>query len=393
MFLNRQTPPTILTLTLIAGLSALTMNIFLPSLPSMAKWYQAPYAQMQLSISLYMVLSAVLQLFIGPISDRFGRRPVLLTALILFMLATVGTITAPTAEWFLFFRMLQAVISAATLLPRAIVRDMVSGPAAASMIGYVTMGMSLVPMIGPVIGGYLDESFGWQANFSLLLIAGAAVLALTFWDLGETAPLQSEGLLAQFRRYPEILRNRFFWGYSLTATLVAGCFFAYLGGAPYIGDHIFGLSPSRIGAFFGLTALGYMAGNFLSGRYSMRIGVDRMILWGTLSLIGCFALQLLALQLGALTPALFFGLTIFMGIGNGMALPNANAGLLSAFGADLAGSASGLAGAQMLAGGAALAALAGHLLTEESAQPLVLLGLLTGLAALTLFVTMVRGRA
>lgn len=393
MFLNRQTPPTILTLTLIAGLSALTMNIFLPSLPSMAKWYQAEYAQMQLSISLYMALSAVLQLFIGPISDRYGRRPVLLTALVLFLLATIGTITAPTAEWFLFFRMLQAVISAATLLPRAIVRDMVSGPAAASMIGYVTMGMSLVPMIGPVIGGYLDENFGWQANFSLLLIAGAAVLALTFWDLGETAPLQSEGLAAQFRRYPEILRSRLFWGYSLTGTLVAGCFFAYLGGAPYIGDHIFGLSPSRIGAFFALTAVGYMAGNFISGRFSMRIGVDRMILWGGLSLISCFALQLLALQLGLLTPLLFFGLTMLMGIGNGMCLPNANAGLLSAFGADLAGSASGLAGAQMLAGGAALAALSGHLLTEESALPLILLGLLTAMAALAVFLTLVRKAA
>jgi DHA1 family bicyclomycin/chloramphenicol resistance-like MFS transporter len=390
MFLNRQTPPTILTLTLIAGLSALTMNIFLPSLPSMAKWYDAPYAQMQLSISLYMALSAVLQLFIGPISDRYGRRPVLLAALVLFLLATIGTITAPTAEIFLVFRMLQAVISAATLLPRAIVRDMVSGPAAASMIGYVTMGMSLVPMIGPVIGGYLDETFGWQANFSLLLIAGAGVLALTFWDLGETAPMQSDGLPAQFRRYPEVLRSPLFWGYSLIATLVAGCFFAYLGGAPYIGDRIFGLSPSWIGAFFALTAIGYMAGNFLSGRYSVRIGVDRMIFWGCLALITCFAMQLLALSAGVLTPFVFFGLTIFMGIGNGMCLPNANAGLLSAFGANLAGSASGLAGAQMLAGGAALAALSGHLLTDHTALPLILMGLVTALTALAVFLVLTR---
>ncbi len=104
-FLDRTTPPHIATLILMAGLSALTMNIFLPSLPGMAAWFDAPYALMQLSVSLYLGLSAVLQILIGPISDRFGRRRTMIGALLLFLLATLGTLLAPTVESFLIFRM------------------------------------------------------------------------------------------------------------------------------------------------------------------------------------------------------------------------------------------------------------------------------------------------
>lgn len=201
-FLNRTTPPTILTLTLLAGLSALTMNIFLPSLPGMAAWFEVPYGLMQLSVALYLALSAALQIVIGPISDRFGRRPVVLGALGLFLLATVGTLVAPNAEVFLVFRMAQAVIAAGMVLSRAIVRDMVTDAnQAASMIGYVTMGMTLVPMIGPVLGGFLDEYIGWQANFGLLLALGLAVTALVWADLGETAKPSDTSLLATLGQF------------------------------------------------------------------------------------------------------------------------------------------------------------------------------------------------
>ena len=121
-FLDRLTPPHIVTLTLIAGLSALTMNIFLPSLPGMARWFGVPYATMQLSVALYLGLSAVLQILIGPISDRIGRRKVVLGALVIFLVATVGTLTAPNAQIFLIFRMAQAVVAAGMVLSRAIVR-------------------------------------------------------------------------------------------------------------------------------------------------------------------------------------------------------------------------------------------------------------------------------
>ncbi len=390
IFLNRRTPPKIVTLTLLAGLSALTMNIFLPSLPGMAAYFDAPYALMQLSVALYLALSAVLQILIGPISDRYGRRNTILIALILFLIATVGTLTAPNATIFLIFRMAQAVIAAGMVLSRAVVRDMVSDAEAASMIGYVTMGMSLVPMIGPVIGGILDEAFGWQANFGLLLGLGLIVTALCWADLGETATLQRLSFKDQIRSYPGLLKSRRFWGYCGAAAFSSGCFYAYLGGAPYVGTEVYHLTSSRIGLLFAITAVGYMAGNFFAGRYSVRLGMNKMVLIGTtITTLGLIALALVTAT-GLSSAVVFFSMTITMGIGNGVALPSANAGILSVR-PELAGTASGLGGAIMVGGGAALAALAGAVLPPGATEmPLILLMLASSLLSTLCILAVIR---
>ena len=382
IFLDRTTPPKIVTLTLLAGLAALAMNIFLPSLPGMAAWFGVPYAQMQLSVALYLALSAVLQIVIGPVSDRYGRRVVILWALVLFLLATVGTLLAPNATVFLIFRMAQAIVATGMVLSRAVVRDMVADAEAASMIGYVTMGMSLVPMIGPVIGGVLDQMYGWQANFGLLLGLGVVVLWLCWADLGETATLQKVSLINQLRQYPSLLSSRRFWGYCLSSAFASGCFFAFLGGAPYVGNVVFGLTSPQIGALFAITAVGYASGNFIAGRFSVRLGMNRMVLIG--ALVTTFGLSLLAVitAAGLSGPVIFFGLTIFMGLGNGIGLPSANAGILSVR-PELAGTASGLGGAISIGGGAALAALAGYLLPPGATEmPLILLMLASSVASL-----------
>ena len=382
IFLDRTTPPKIVTLTLLAGLSALAMNIFLPSLPGMAAWFGVPYAQMQLSVALYLALSAVLQIVIGPVSDRYGRRVVILWALVLFLLATVGTLLAPNATVFLIFRMAQAIVATGMVLSRAVVRDMVADAEAASMIGYVTMGMSLVPMIGPVIGGVLDQMYGWQANFGLLLGLGVVVLWLCWADLGETATLQNISFSNQLRQYPLLLASRRFWGYCLSSAFASGCFFAFLGGAPYVGNVVFGLTSSQIGLLFAITAVGYASGNFVAGRFSVRLGMNRMVLIG--ALVTTFGLALLAAITAAdlSGPVVFFGLTIFMGLGNGIGLPSANAGILSVR-PELAGTASGLGGAISIGGGAALAALAGYLLPPGATEmPLILLMLASSVASL-----------
>ncbi|MFN3722506.1 MAG: multidrug effflux MFS transporter [Paracoccaceae bacterium] len=380
-FLDRRTPPHISTLILLAGLSALTMNIFLPSLPGMAAWFGVPYALMQLSVALYLALSAVLQILIGPISDRYGRRNVLLWSLVLFLIATVGTLVAPNATAFLVFRMAQAVIAAGMVLSRAVVRDMVPDAQAASMIGYVTMGMSIVPMIGPILGGVLEEAIGWQANFGLLLVLGLFTLWMTWADLGETATIRPVTLGDQMRQYPQLLRSQRFWGYALCAAFSSGSFFAYLGGAPYVGTEVFNLSASGVGALFALTAVGYAAGNFVAGRFSVRIGMNRMVYIGALITMGGLA-TLAAVTLGGVHSAyVFFGFTTFVGFGNGMTLPNANAGMLS-IKPELAGTASGLGGAIMIGGGAALAALAGAMLGPGASEtPLVLLMLASSIGS------------
>ncbi|MFD1341910.1 multidrug effflux MFS transporter [Litorisediminicola beolgyonensis] len=364
-FLDRSSPPHIATLILLAGVSAMSMNIFLPSLPNMAAFFETEYRLVQLSVAVYLAVNACLQIFVGPISDKYGRRPVILGGIALFIVATVGCIFAPTIWVFLAFRMAQAAIVTAMVLSRAVVRDMVPQNQAASMIGYVTMGMAVVPMIAPLIGGLLDQAFGWQANFWFLLASGVLLFWLTWRDLGETAQRSTLSIGQQFAEYPELLRSPRFWGYSLAAAFSSGAFFAYLGGAPFVGSVVFSLSPGWLGFYFGAPAVGYFLGNWVSGRYSAEIGVNRMVLWGAaINFVGVsMSMALFATGLG--NAESFFGLMTLVGLGNGMTIPNATAGALSVR-PHLAGTASGLSGAMMIGGGAGLSALAGALLTPAT---------------------------
>lgn len=381
-FLDRASPPHIATLILLAGISALAMNIFLPSLPGMAAYFDTEYRVLQLSVALYLGVNAALQIVMGPISDRFGRRPLILGGLAIFLIATLGCIFATNTLMFLTFRMFQATVVVAMVLSRAVVRDMVPEDQAASMIGYVTMGMAVVPMIGPTIGGALDQMFGWQASFWALFLLGAMVTWLAWRDLGETAPQSGQTLRQQIADYPELLSSPRFWGYAMATALSSGAFFAYLGGAPFVGDRVFGLDPAVLGLYFGAPAVGYMVGSFISGRFSMRLGVNRMVLWGSLINTIGIAVNLGLFYAGFGTPLTFFGLMTLMGLGNGMVIPNATAGALSVR-PHLAGTASGLSGALMIGGGAALSALAGLLLTPGSgAYPLLWIMLTTALAGI-----------
>lgn len=322
---------------------------------------------MQLAVSAYLAVTAVLQLFIGPISDRFGRRNVILTGQGIFIIATLGCIYAPTVEVFLLFRMLQGTVAVGLVVSRAIVRDMVPQNEAASMIGYVTMGMALVPMVAPMIGGALDEVFGWQSVFWMLAIAGVAVTTLCWADQGETAEGGGRSFAQQFREYPELLRSRRFWGYVFAAAFASGSFFAFLGGGPYVASKVYNLSSFWSGVSFGAPAVGYALGNFLSGRYSVRFGVNWMVITG--ASIGFFGLMiptvLTAMGLGS--ALLFFGFCAFVGLGNGMVIPNASAGMLSVR-PHLAGTASGLGSAFMIGGGAALSAFAGAVIQQGDAN-------------------------
>jgi DHA1 family bicyclomycin/chloramphenicol resistance-like MFS transporter len=385
-WLDRRTPPHVVTLVLLAGISALNMNVVLPSLPSLAAHYHADYGVAALAVSAYLALTAVLQLALGPLSDRFGRRPVILACFAVFLGATVGCILAPSIEVFLAFRMLQSAIAAGIALSRAIVRDMVPAEEAASLIGYVTMGMSLMPMLGPVIGGLLDEAFGWQAVFGFTFAVGLLVLAVVWADLGETNLARSASFAAQLRTYPALLRSRRFWGYSATAALASGTFFAFLGGGPWVASVLLGMSPAELGIHFGFIAIGYMAGNFGSGRYAGRVGLQGMMLMG--GLVGAAGVLLAMAQFawGEPTPLGFFAAMALVGVGNGLLLPSANAGMVSVR-PELAGSASGIGGALQIGSGAALAALTGAILSPATGVwPLLavmlassLLGILTTL--------------
>ncbi|MEO1613112.1 MAG: MFS transporter, partial [Pseudomonadota bacterium] len=184
---------------------------------------------------------------------------------------------------------------------------------------------------------------------------------------------RSASFAEQFRAYPDLLKARRFWGYTMTAAFASGSFFALLGGGPFVGREIFGLSPSATGLYLGMIAFGYMMGNLVTGRIAGRMGINKVMLFGCVVASLGIGAGLLVNLFVVQHPLAVFAFCIFIGFGNGLTLPSATTGLLSVR-PQLAGSASGLGAAMMIGGGAGLSALAGALLTKESgAWPLLAL--------------------
>ncbi len=394
MFYAAASPPMLFTLILLCGSSVLSLNMFLPSLSAMAAEFKVDYAVMSLSVAGYLAVTAALQLIIGPLSDRFGRRPVLLAALAIFTAASLVCAFTTDIRVFLAFRAVQGAIIAGWTLSIAVIRDTAPPQEAASLMGYVSMAMAVAPMLGPVLGGALDALFGWRTSFLTYAGLGLAAFALCWADLGETNKTPSKTFAAQFRTYPALLRSRRFWGYALCMAVSIGAFHAFLAGAPLVATGIYGMSTATLGFCMGTITAGFMFGSFLSGRLARRYALTTMMLVGrTVACTGLLAG--LALLAGGLTHvALIFGATIFVGIGNGLTTPSASAGALSVR-PELAGSAAGLIGALTAAGGAALTQITGAVLTAENGAHglliIMLLASLTGLLA-ALYVRWVDGK-
>ncbi|MGI9401322.1 MAG: multidrug effflux MFS transporter [Rhizobiaceae bacterium] len=381
-FLDRYSPPHIMTLVAATAFGPLAMNIFLPSLPALATHFDAPFVIVQLAISFYLISNAVLQVIIGPLSDRYGRRPVMLFFSILAIFASLLSIYAPNIEIFLFARCLQGTAIAGMVIGRAVIRDMVGPDEAASKIGYVTMGMTLAPMLGPIFGGYLDENFGWQSTFWALIIYGSFLVCLLWLDLGETARYKSTSFTSQFRSYPALFTSRRFWGYSASSAAASGAFFAFLGGSSYLASVHYDIPPSLYGFYFVFAGIGYITGNFISGRYARRVGINRMMMLG--GVVACIGMLIsLGLILSGIDHRLsFFGPVVFIGLGNGITLPSSIAGIVSVR-PEIAGSASGLGGFFQIGGGALLSILGGAVLGPNTGPlPLILLMLASSFASI-----------
>ena len=380
-------------LTLAAFASSASFRVCDPMLPVLAGLFDAPAGRVARIITGFTIAYGAMQLIYGPLGERFDRFRIVTLATALCAVGSLGATLATRLDVLTLCRILTGV-AAAGIIPMSIaaIADMVPAEQAASMIGYVTMAMSVVPMIGPAVGGALDEWFGWQASFVLLAIAGVMMFALVWADLGETAHPSGRSLAAQLAEYPELLRSPRFWGYAGVASLASGAFFAYLGGSPFVGEKVLHLSPAIIGYYFAAPAIGYAVGNFLAGRYSMRVGLDRMVLIGTTFSTVTLIMGATLAHLLPAHPMLFFPAVGLMAIGNGITLPNANAGLLSVR-PHLAGSASGLGGALMIGGGAVLAAITGPLLSEKAGHYVLLEVMAASSALSVLCILMVIRRA
>lgn len=359
-------PPRLTTLILLTAFSTLSLNMFLPSLASIAEDFAADYALVNLSIAGYLAVTAVLQLVIGPLSDRYGRRPVMLGAIAVFIAASTGCLLARDVWTFLGFRMLQGVIIAGAALSPAMIRDTTPARQAASLLGYVTMAMAVAPMIGPMIGGALDQFFGWRASFVFFIASGIAAFGLGWLDMGETNRSPSETFGKQFRDYPALVASRRFWGYALSMAFSVGAFYCFLSGAPLVAKSVLEISPATLGFLLGTITAGFAFGSFLSGRYAARFPLTTMMLAGRFVACGGLLVGLGLHFAGSVNLLSFFGTTIFVGIGNGLTVPSSNVGAMSVR-PNLAGSAGGLAGALTVGGGAVLTSITGAVLTQQNA--------------------------
>ena len=294
--------------------------------------------------------------------------PILLTGLAIFVVTCVAAPFATDIDALLAIRFMQGASGCVGIvLSRAIVRDLFDRRQAASMLGYVTMGFAMAPMVAPTIGGVLQETSGWQAIFWLMAVFGVASLAVSIFYVPETnfhrTPSLSLGAI--FGSYGRLLREPDFLLFTACSSLSTGVFFSFLGGAPYVAERILGLSPSVYGLWFGVIAVGYATGNFLAGRYTERFGVAKMILAGCLLALISASLPGLLFLVGLGSPAALFLPMAATGIANGIAMPSAISGAISVR-PDIAGAASGLSGATQIGFGAVLSAIGGAMLAGGS---------------------------
>ncbi len=365
MLTTAKTTPATATLILVTGLSTLSLNMFIPSLAKIAGSFGADYSLTAVSISGYLGMTAVLQIIIGPLSDRFGRRPVMLAGLMIFILASAGCLLATDIWAFLAFRMVQASVICGAALSPAIVRDMLPTRQAASLLGYISMAMAVAPMLGPMFGGLLDELFGWRASFVAFVVVGMLVFGLCWIDLGETNQHRSDTFADQFASYPELLSSRRFWGYSLCMAFSTGAFYAFLAGVPLVAKTLFAMSTGTLGVYIGSITGGYFVGSFLSGRYAKRYHLTSLLIAGRIIACAGLTAGLMTFLAGHVHELYLFGATIFVGLGNGLTMPSSSVGAMSVR-PRLAGSAAGLSGALTVAGGAIITFLTGAMLSEQN---------------------------
>ncbi len=348
----------------------LAMNIFVPFIPGLMDEFGASSGRVQLTLTVYLAGIAVSQLFYGPLSDRFGRRPTMLAGLALYVAASLLCALAPTIDMLMAARFVQAIGGASGMvLARAIVRDLHGREASASVLGYITMAWVLVPMFAPALGGFIDQFSTWRTAFHILSGIGVVILALTIWQLPETNSRAGDDGTRLLDGMARLIRQPRFIGHTLTLGFCSAMFFSFIAGAPYIMVNVLDQTPLDYGLWFMMISVGYMTGNFLSGRYSQRIGIDRMISIGNvLAMAGAMAMLMAGLG-GWLAPVSLFGFMLFVTLGNGLTVPNGTAAAISVLPHTI-GAAAGLSGFVQMTIGASASQFTGAL---QQSTPLVAL--------------------
>ena len=338
--------PTNITLSAIAGIYILAQVIIVPALPDLGIIFSSDYRTIQLSVSAFSIGAAIVNLIAGPLSDRFGRRPIAIGFFIIFVLSSLGSYFSENIYIFLLFRFFQASSAAGMVLARVIVGDIYSGSKATVMFGYISTIMAIGPLIGPLLGGLISDYFGSMQIFNFLTILGLLLFGLIIYDLDETNLNRSANMLSQIKSYPLLLLSMNFWPPTLVSAFSFSIFGIFFVGAPFVAVNVYGLSPSQIGLLLAFIPLGFVPGNIIVGKIVDRFSTKLLLILGSVLLISGPLIALLTSNLYT-HPLAFFLPMLIMGFGTGIIWPVANTAIIQAV-PSLAGSASGISSALMV---------------------------------------------
>lgn len=361
-----RSPKSLYTTTLIASLVALgplSTDMYLPAFPALMEEFSSHIDGIQQTLSVFLIGFAIAQLLYGPLSDRFGRKPVLLGGLILFLLSSLAISFAETIETLTALRLFQAIGgSAGPVLGRAMVRDIHGPKESARLLSYIGTAMALAPAVAPILGGYMTVALGWESIFLFLALYGLVGALLLTLQIPETAPPHHQNLSLQslLGNYRELLSHPTWRWYTLICSFVFAGLFSFLSGSSFVIITFLGYEEQQFGLFFALVVFGFMSGSLLGGKLSHRYDTDRLIGAGALiAVTGGVSMAVLALAELHHIAAIILPQMIYM-VGVGMAMPQSMAGALAPF-PRIAGSSSALLGFIQMTLAAIVGILVGHL--------------------------------
>lgn len=377
----------VILLGALTGMTALSIDMSLPALPTLAAVFAVNADQAALTLSMFLAGYSVSQLFYGPIADRFGRRPPLLFGLALFAAGGVGCALSGSIRELVLWRLVQGVgACAGPILARTVVRDLYERRRGVQILSYMTLVMAVAPLLAPLIGGYL-LLVHWRAIFGLLAVIGMAILAATWSGLPESIPWRDH----RATRPSELLRHlvdfgtrRACVGYTFLVCFIFCGLFSYISGSPFVFIEVFGVASNRFGYLFGLSAFALMAGALINTRLVRRLAPARILRFGVaLILIGGAAISACAVfRLGGV--AGIVGSMLIYILGMGMVSPNAIAAAMEPV-PRMAGFASSLIGCLQTAGGSLIGYVVGALYDRTAVPMALAVGLSAALAGITYF--------
>jgi DHA1 family bicyclomycin/chloramphenicol resistance-like MFS transporter len=383
--------PLITLLAAVTAIGPFALQALSPALPALAAGFAVPAAVAQLMLSLSLVAMAVSTLVWGPVSDRLGRRPVMVAGLVLAGFGSALAALAPELWIAILGRLMQAGGAVAGMvLARAVAQDLYGKDRSAAVIGQITAAMVVAPMVAPALSGLIVESVGWRGIFALVAVAALGLAVWVRARLPETAPRgRREHPLETLRAFGQIGRLRTFWAHACFGACSLAGFLFFVGAAPYVMEEAYGARPSVYGLFFIPLAATYMVANMACGRMTNRFGGRRMIIFGGGCTIAAMATGLVVISLGVVNPLALMVPAFFHSIGAGLSVPNSIAGAVGAA-PERAGAASGLLGFIQFLTAAVTTQIAGFLPHDIAAPTLAGMAVLSTIG-LSGFLALERG--